>query len=116
MQRITTGIKATFGIVGIVTAMYWALLHAKFGLIGKVFGQEALEWANTKMSLFNDILPYFVFAVAFISGCLWLGYSIYGWIKRMQGKQRQDSMTREETIDEITVLLGKVIELLSKLK
>ncbi len=106
----------TFGIAGLITAMYWALLHAKFGLIGKMFGQEVLEWANLKMSVFSDILPYFVFAVAFISGCLWLGYSIYGWVKKWKQKREQEDMTREETIESITELLRKVIELLPKLK
>ena len=96
--------------------MYWALLHAKFGLIGKFFGQEILDWANLKMSLFSDILPYIVFIIAFASGVIWLSYSIYEWGKKRKRKREQEALTREEVIEKITELLMEVIELLPKLK
>ena len=104
MQNLVKGIKSTFGIAGIITAMYWALLHAKFGLIGKVFGQETLDWMNSKMSLFNDILPYIVFISAFASGVIWLSYSIYGWVR----KKKCVDMTKEEIIENIKKLLDKL--------
>ena len=85
-------------------------------MIGQVFGQEILDWVNLKMSLFNAIIPYVVFIIAFASGCIWLGYSIYSWVKKIKRKREQEDLTREEVIEKITELLMKVIELLPKLK
>jgi hypothetical protein len=104
MRKLATGIKTSFGLLGILSAMYWALLHAKFGLIGKFFGQEALDWANSKMSLFSDILPYIVFIIAFASGVIWLSYEICERVK----KRKRTDMTRYEIIEKIKDLLDKL--------
>lgn len=105
-------IKLGFGVVGIFTGMYWASLHAKFGLLGKCFGQETLDWVNDKMNVFNDWLPYFVFVFCLGSGLLWLGSFIYGLVRKKKDKE----MTKAEILKKIKELNKEQVDLLDKLK
>jgi hypothetical protein len=119
VRNLVQTIKTGLGVIGILTALYWALLNAGYGLLGKLFGQGFLDWVNAEMNAFNEVLPYIVFFLAFAGGCVWLGYTIYTHVQRHKRKATGE-MTRAEIVDEIketlSSSLGKTIELLDKLK
>jgi hypothetical protein len=112
MKKLVRVGKIGFGVFGGFTALYWGLLNAKFGLIGKVLGQNKLDWVNSKMSLFNDILPYIVVFASSTFLVLWF----VDWLRGTIKKRRQKNIESKETIIAgIKESLNKAIESLDKL-
>jgi hypothetical protein len=112
MKKLITIGKAGFGVFGAFTTIYWAMLNAKYGIIGKVFGQQVLDWVNAKMSLFKDFLPYLAFVIAFGFLVLWFGSWLWETIKKRRQKPIE---SREGIIAGIKEALDKVKESLDKL-
>ena len=111
MKKLTTNIKSVFGVIGILTAIYGALLNTRIGLIGMIFGQDVMDEVNAKMSLIYNIIPYIVFFVAFTCGALWLGYNVYNWFKKKVRKEQG----KDDVRSEIIASLENIIELIKKL-
>jgi len=114
IREILAGIK----IVAVLSLMWWSVSHASYGLLGKWFGQEFLDWVSTKMSVFNVAFPYILFGAC----SLWLVYKAVEWVQRRTHKPRSgaDDVDKEQIVSQIRGELNqsssRVSELLDKLK
>ena len=94
-----------FGIVGVLSGIYWSLLNASVGLIGIWFGKDTLNRVNEMIGFINVWLPYIVLIICVSAGVFWLGSWIYELIMRCRDRKQLQDIPRADKIDNIKKML-----------
>jgi len=94
ITNIRKSITSIFGVVGILSGIYWALLNASVGLAGLWCGKTMLDKVNDIMSVINVVIPYVVLVVCVSAGIFWLVSWIYELVMRHKDEKQLKSVSR----------------------